>query len=103
MGPGAGTGHFCPSTSVKPRRAARERRTERKKHSGRRESEGEVAMGERERERRRNEERTIPVFSIARYPRGIFIIRNLVRKTSPNSHESFAQRLSAIRNPLVHN
>lgn len=60
MDPQAGTGHFCASTSVK----------------GGRERDGESD------DAGRNRERTVPVFSIVRYPPGIFIIRDLVQKTS---------------------
>lgn len=99
MGPEAGTGYFCASTSVKPRAVARERARERNtERSGR---EREIELREKE-----IEGWTIPVFLIARYPPGIFIIRDLVRKNiAPNSHESYtsAQHISAIRNPPVHN
>lgn len=75
MGPEAGTGYFCASTSVKPRAVVRERARERNtERSGR---EREIELREKE-----IEGWTIPVLLIARYPPGIFIIRDLVRKTS---------------------
>lgn len=75
MGPEAGTGYFCASTSVKPRAVVRERARER--NTGRSGREREIELREKE-----IEGWTIPVFLIARYPPGIFIIRDLVRKTS---------------------